>query len=153
MDISLILIACAILFFLVFISKRRFGLLALGLATGAMLNSIWGKGLIDFAMNQGSPAGDYTPVIISSVIILLPALILLLHGNTYSNKIERSVCGLLVVLLALAFLSESLGQIIGLSGTPAEAYKWFTDQRTVIIGIGLIAGVVDIFLTKPTPTP
>jgi hypothetical protein len=75
------------LFFASFFSKRRFGLLGLGLAGGAMLNNIWGDNIRSFVLTYGSPLGDYTTVVISSLVILLPAIPLLFDGYTYESKL------------------------------------------------------------------
>lgn len=52
-------------------------------------------------------------------------------------------------LLALAFLIEPLGHVVALQGFGAEVYNWLDTNHTMIIGAGLIAAVVDLFLTKP----
>lgn len=148
---SLILLAVAVgLFAASFLSKRRFGLLGLGLAAGAMLNDIWGNAILNFVLSHGSPLGDYTSVVVASAVILLPSIALLFHGYTYDSKLSRGISSALFAALALAFLIQPFGQISGLSGTSLTIYNLFVDQKTLIVGATLAIAVVDIFLTKPS---
>ena len=80
MEIIYILIIIILLFFAAFITKKRFGLLGLALAAGSILSGIWSyeAGLIPSLFNI--PSGSLTSAVVSSVIILLPAGVLLFHG-------------------------------------------------------------------------
>jgi hypothetical protein len=147
-----ILIASA-LFVSAFMARRRFGLLGLALAAGSLLSGIWAfdVGLIVGAF--GISAGPISSAVISALIILLPAGVLLFHGYTYKTLVGRVVGASLFTLLAFAFLIEPLGHILVLQGDGANIYNWLVNNRTFIIGAGLIAAVVDLFLTKPVWQP
>lgn len=138
------------LFLGAFLSKRRFGLLGLALTAGATLSSIWsydaglvvsGTGLV--------PDGPLTNAIALSLIVLLPAIILLFHGYTYKENAARVIGSILFTLLALAFLVEPIGFALPLDGTAADAYRWLVDHREIIISIGVVLAIVDLFFTKP----
>jgi hypothetical protein len=66
------------LFFGAFISKRRFGLLGLALTAGATLSTIWSynAGLV-VAATGVVPDGVITQAIAQSLVVLLPAILLL----------------------------------------------------------------------------
>jgi len=150
MEIILICIVIAILLFVAaFITRRRFGLLGLALAAGSLLSGIWGydAGLITDSL--GAPSGSLTTAITMSLIVLLPAGVLLFHGYTYKTLVGRVIGASLFTLLALAFLIEPLGYVLALQGFGANVYSWLVNNRTAIIGVGLIIAVVDLFLTKP----
>jgi len=150
MEVILICIIIALaLFMSAFITKRRFGLLGLALATGSILSGIWGYNAGLVASFFGIPSGSITSAVVLALIILLPACILLFHGYTYRTLIGRVVGASLFTLLALAFLVEPLGHVLLLQGYSANAYDWLLNNRTVIIGFGLIIAIVDLFLTKP----
>jgi len=150
MDVIFIFIAiAALLFGSSFIHKRRFGLLGLALAAGSLLSSIWGYDVGLIASGLGIPSGPLTSAIILSLIILLPAGILLFHGYTYNNVIGRTIGAGLFTVLALAFLVEPLGHVLMPQGIGSDVYSWLTDNRTIIIGAGLTIAVIDLFLTKP----
>ncbi|MEI6228803.1 MAG: hypothetical protein WCP11_02155 [Candidatus Saccharibacteria bacterium] len=150
MEVILICIAMATaLFVAAFLTKRRFGLLGLALAAGSILSSVWGDDLGMVASGLGIPQGPMTSAIVLAAIIMLPPFVLLFHGYTYKNHLARIAGAIMFTILALAFLIEPLGHILVLTGTGADVYNWLVDNRTLIIGAGLILAVFDLFLTKP----
>lgn len=150
MDVIFIfIIITVVLFAAAFITKRRFGLLGLALAAGSLLSGIWGfdAGLV--ANLFGLPTGSYTTAGVLAIIVLLPAGVLLFHGNTYKTMIGRVIGASLFTLLAIAFLVEPLSSILMPQGLGTDVFRWLANNKDMIIGAGLIAAVVDLFLTKP----
>jgi len=148
---TIIVLAIAILLFATaFISKRRFGLLGLALAAGSILSGIWSyeAGLIPSLFSI--PSGSLTSAVVSSVIILLPVALLLFHGYSYKTLISRVVGASLLTVLAMAFLVEPISHVLVIQGVGASAFNWLLDNRTTIIGVGLILSIVDLFFTKST---
>jgi hypothetical protein len=151
MTVILVFLAIAIALFVgAFISKRRFGLLGLALTAGATLSTLWSydAGLL-IAGTGLVPAGPITNAVALSVVVLLPAIVLLFHGYTYKNIISRVLGALLFTVLALAFLMEPLSFALPLSGSTADAYNTAASYQSVIISVGVILAVVDLFFTKP----
>lgn len=139
-----------ILFAGAFISRRRFGLLGLALTAGATVSTIWdytaglmvsGTGLV--------PEGPITQAVTLSLIVLLPAILLLFHGYAYKNSIGRLFGSFCFTILALAFLVEPIGYALPLEGVGATVYNQFVEYKDLIISGGVILAVVDIFFTKP----
>ena len=132
-----------------YMTKRRFGLLGLALATGSLLAGIWvyDAGLVAGLFNVSS--GPLSSAVISSIIVLLPAGLLMFHGYTYKSTIGRIIGAGLFALLAVTFLIEPIGHVVSVHGFGSNVYAWFVSYRTIIIGVGLILAIVDIFLTKP----
>lgn len=150
MNFVVIFIVLAIaLFVSAYITKRRFGLLGLALAAGSLLSEIWGYNAELIVGIAGIQSGVYSSAIVHSVIILLPAGLLLFHGYTYKSAIGRIIGAVMFTVLALAFLIGPLGRILVMQGDVARMYDWLTDNREVIIGSGLTMSVFDLFLTKP----
>ena len=150
MEVIMICAVIAIVLFVAaFLTKRRFGLLGLALAAGSILSSVWGDDLGMVASGFGLPQGPMTSAIVLAVIIMLPPFVLLFHGYTYKNHLARVVGAVMFTILAFAFLIEPLGHILVLTGTGANVYDWLVNNRTLIIGAGLILAVFDLFLTKP----
>lgn len=139
-----------VLFIMAFVSKRRFGILGLGLAAGSTLAKIWGDDAGFLASVLGIRQTTFSVAVILAVIILLPAFILFFHGSTYKGKFFRTVGSLMFATLAFAFLIDPLGHMLVLSGSGAEVFQKLSDNQSLIIGVGLILAVGDIFLTKPT---
>lgn len=151
MIVIAVFVAVAIALFAgAFISKRRFGLLGLALTAGATLSTIWsydaglivsGTGLV--------PDGPLTNAATLSLIVLLPAIVLLFHGYTYKSVVPRVIGSLLFTALAVAFLVEPLQYILTLEGVAADVYNWLAANKEVIISVGVVLAVVDLFFTKP----
>lgn len=150
MDVVFIYVAIAsVLFVSALITKRRFGLLGLALASGSILSSIWGL-YVEKALNyNGIPSSPLVSTIVLSAIILAPAVILLFHGYTYKTSFGRLIGASLFTLLAMALLVEPLGRVFMLSGFGLEVYNLLAENQTMIIGVGLIVAVIDLFFTKP----
>lgn len=150
MEFIVIFIAIAIFLFVsAYVTKRRFGLLGLALAAGSLLSEIWGYNAGLVAGIIGIPVTTYSSAIILSIIILLPSVLLLFHGYAYKSPIARIIGASMFTLLALAFLVQPLGHILNVSGSSGDFYNLLTENRNLIIGIGLSLSVVDLFLTKP----
>lgn len=143
-------VLAAILFVGSFISKRRFGLLGLALTAGATLSTIWTyeAGLVVSSLGM-LPESVLTQAGVQSFVVLLPALLLLFHGQAYKNVTARVIGSLLFTLLALAFLVEPIGYGLPLEGIGATVYGTLKEYKDLIISIGVIAAVVDLFFTKP----
>ncbi len=151
MSVLIIFIVIALLLFMSsYITRRRFGLLGLALAAGATLSTIWSydAGLLVGALGI-LPTGPITTAITLSVIVMLPSVVLLFHGYTYKGFVGRVLGALMFTLLAMAFLVEPLGYALNLDGTGAEIYGWIREYKSLIISVGLIFAVADLFFTKP----
>jgi hypothetical protein len=149
----ILLIVVAALFIVAFITKRRFGIRGLALATGATMATLW--------------VGDLTPIIakagfvlvepplesvVTSTLVLLPALLLLSSGPAYKSTGSRTIGAMLFALLAVVLLLEPLGSAFIIEGLGQQIYALLTEYRVAIITVCLTAAVLDIFLTK-TPKP
>lgn len=139
-----------VLFAGAFISRRRFGLLGLALTAGATLSTIWSydAGLVVSGLGI-VPEGVWTQAATQSLVVLLPAILLLFHGYAYKNIIARVIGSLLFTVLALAFLVEPIGYALPLTGQGAVVYETIKQYKDVIISVGVIIAVVDLFFTKP----
>lgn len=139
-----------ILFVGAFISRRRYGLLGLALTAGATLSTIWSYDAGLVVSSTGLlPDGVITQAVTQSLVVLLPAILLLFHGYAYKNIISRSVGSLLFTVLALAFLVEPLSYALPLDGVGGSVYSTIREYKDVIISAGVILAVVDLFFTKP----
>jgi hypothetical protein len=151
MNVVIVFAVIAILLFVpAFITKRRFGLLALALAAGSILSGIWSydAGLLVGGLGV-FPDGPLTTAVTLSLIVLLPAVLLLFHGYSYESMPGRIFGAFMFTLLALAFLVEPLGFALPLEDTGADVYTWLVEYKNVIISIGMVFAIVDLFFTKP----
>ena len=139
-----------ILFFGSFLSKRRFGLLGLALTAGATLSAIWENDASTIVALTGLvPVGPITSAVSLSLVVLLPAMVLLFHGYRYKALFSRIIGSLLFTVLALAFLLVPIGFALPLEGTSAYLYNQAVSYKELVISLGVILAVVDLFFTKP----
>jgi hypothetical protein len=151
MIVALVVGALALLLFAgAFISRRRFGLLGLALTAGATLSTLWSyeAGLV-ISSTGLVPDGPMTNATALSLVVLLPALILLFHGYTYKDILSRILGSFLFTVLALAFLLEPLQYILPLEGQTGEIYRLLNDNKGLVISVGVVLAIVDLFFTKP----
>ena len=141
------IIIAAGLFTAAFITKRRFGLLGLALAAGSILSEIWGNTLTMLAPGfLNLSASSLLSAVVLSLAIVLPAVLLMLHGDTYKTTPGRVIGAGMFMILAMAFLIEPLGQVFMLHGV--EIYDQLVSYKAFIVGIGLIVAIVDLFFAS-----
>lgn len=138
-----------VLFLLSFLTKRKFGVLGLGLAAGSLLALHWTGTLTPFIEKQGiTIAVPPLSIVVQSALILAPPMVLLAGGPTYSKMLWRVLGSLAFASLALAFLRASIGASLKLEGPGLTAYNYLKEYESLIIVIGLVAAIVDMFLTR-----
>jgi hypothetical protein len=143
------LIVIALLFAAAFFTKRRFGVLGLALAAGAILSSLW--------------VGDLTPIIaqagiiivkpplesvVAATLTLLPALLLLSSGPSYKLMPQRIIGATAFAVLATALLLEPLGSALVIDSVGKPVYDFFMRHSTTIITACLILAILDLFVAK-----
>jgi len=149
MNIALIfIVVLALLFGLAFLTKRRFGVLGLALAAGAMLSSLWAATLTPILEQAGFNVQALPLLTLVSVsLVLLPAILLLFSGPSYKEMVPRLIGAFLFASLALALLVEPLGSAVILTGQSKEVYDFFAANRVYIVTLGLVAALVDLLAT------
>lgn len=133
-----------------FFSKRRFGLLGLALTAGATLSTIWyDDASMIISVTGLVPVGPLTNAVALSLVVLLPAILLLFHGYAYKTVLPRIIGSLLFTILAVAFLLEPIGFALPLEGMSADIYNQALYYKDVVISVGVILAIADLFFTKP----
>lgn len=149
MNVALVFgIVLIALFALAFLTKRRFGVLGLALAAGAMLSSLWAETLTPIIEETGFSV-DRPPLImlVSVGLVLLPAVLLLFSGPSYKDLPRRLVGAACFAALALALLVEPLGSAMVLTGDGKVVYEFFVTNRVYIVTGGLILALFDLLTT------
>ena len=153
MNVALVFfVVLVLLFILAFATKRRFGVLGLALAAGALLSSLWADKLTPLVEQQTGIIVQQPPTqtVVAIALVLLPAVILLFSGPSYKDMPMRFVGALCFAALAVALLVEPLGSALVLQGQSKQVYEFFADNRVYIVTIGLILALVDLLLTHTT---
>src|SRR5438045_8297956 len=106
----LFLILLIVLFCFSFFTKRRFGVLGLGLTAGALLSSNWSDSLTPFLVNQGiNIVSPPMSALVQTGLIVLPPFLLFLNGPSYTKMWQRLLGSALFTLLAFTFLLKPIG--------------------------------------------
>lgn len=150
MNVAIVYLAVLIiLFVLSYLTKRRFGVLGLALAAGAMLSDLWARQLTPVVRSTGFEiVAPPLATLVAVSLVLLPAILLLFSGPSYYNRAERIIGALLFAALATALLIEPLGSGLVLQGQGKEVYDWFYANRVYIVTLGLVAALVDLLFAK-----
>jgi len=143
------LIVIGLLFATSFFTKRRFGVLGLALAAGAMLSSLWVGNLTPIIAEAGiiivKPPLDS---LVSAGLILAPALLLLSSGPTYKTMRQRIVGAAAFAVLATSLLLEPLGSALVIDSVGKPVYDFFIKYHAVIVTAALILALLDLLVTK-----
>ena len=138
------------LFVIAFATKRRFGVLGLALAAGAMLSSLWTKELTPLVEQSGVVSITLPPLasLVAAALVLLPAVLLFFSGPVYKDKGSRVIGSLAFAVLALALLLEPLGSALVLQDMGRQIYDFFVENKVYIVTAGLVFALFDILATK-----
>lgn len=138
------------LFVIAFATKRRFGVLGLALAAGAMLSSLWTKELTPLVEQSGVVSITLPPLasLVAAALVLLPAVLLFFSGPVYKDKGSRVIGSLAFAVLALALLLEPLGSALVLQDIGKQIYDFFVENKVYIVTAGLVFALFDILATK-----
>jgi hypothetical protein len=142
-------IIAAILFAVVFVTKKQFGLLGLALAAGSILSGVW----INYAEQIMNKAGfinsPMMPAIIAVAFVLAPSLILLLHGYNNKTLVGQVFSAGLFSILAITLLIDPISRVFVPQNIGVDIYNLVLNNQSFIIGICLIIAVIDLFFTRP----
>ena len=141
------MIIIGVIFAAAFLSARRFGVLALGLAAGSVLASLWGDSLAIWMIKLDVDVSGVSMGAVSTAILqILPIVILVLSGPRYYSKFERILSALAIGVLTAAFLVQPLGKFMVLQSEAASAYNWLAGIWQYVVTVGLAMGIIDLFL-------
>ncbi len=147
--VVIFLILIGALFATAYFTKRRFGVLGLALAAGAMLSTLWVGALTPIIANAGiilvKPPLES---VVGAGLILLPAILLLSSGPTYKAFSQRLIGSAAFAILAIALLLQPLGSALVIDGIGQPVYAFFLNNRAIIVTICLVLAVLDLLVTK-----
>jgi hypothetical protein len=139
----------AALFAFSFFTKRRFGVLGLALAAGALLSAHWSSTLTPFIEDQGFVlVAPPLSAVVQTILVLLPPLLLFMSGPSYEGLRWRLLGSIGFTLLAFTFLLEPIGIAVSLEDAGLEVYSFFDKYQSLLIVAGIIAAITDILLTR-----
>lgn len=141
----MILALAVVSFVLVYLARRRFGVLILMLTAGSMLAQLWSVELTSLMINFGVTI-THPPLldVITATITVAPSLIFLFVGPTTNNKKLRIFGALMFACMTILVLFDSLK-----NSMQTDSFVWtmvvaIEQQRPLLITAGLIMAFVDV---------
>lgn len=136
----------ALLFGLAYVTKRRYGILGLGLSAGSLLATTYGTPFAEFLSRNDLVVGDIpSDVLARCSLILLPSLVLLLGGPRYSKTIQRVAGSVAFALLAGLLLLAPLSTMLEATGTARDVLLVISNYQSSLIALGVAIAVFDTF--------
>ncbi len=121
----------------------------MALAAGYVLSGLWyGTAEFMIAMTGLVPAGVVSGFVATALLILLPPIVLLFHGQAYKSLTGRLVGSFLFTLLAMAFLIAPMSKAFIVDGPSVQVFEWVAKNADLIIGVGVMAAVFDMLFSK-----
>lgn len=129
-----------------FISKRRFGILALAMAAGYIIATYEAQHVASILRNYDVSFGAMSmTTVVTMIIIILPSVLLFFGGPTYASKRNRIMGSIAYGVTALFFCLGSLEHSLVLMGQEKIVYSYIQDYREQGIVLLLILAIVDTF--------
>lgn len=137
-----------VLWLLAYTSRRRFGVLGLALAAGALLGLVWSGDVVGVVERSGfTTASISTAGMVSMALVLMPAGILLLSGPSYRTKKARAIGALLFAALATALIIEPLSSTLILNSESRTLFDTVVAYQAYIATVGVAVALLDILAT------
>jgi len=150
MNVIVVLLSIVFLLFaLTYFTRRRFGVLGLALCAGSLISEMWTGNVTPFI--EGAGVELFSPPLSSVVaagLVLLPAILLLFSGPTYSKHWQRLVGAVVFTLLATALLLTPLKYGLVLDGTGQQIYTFLAENKSLIITAGIAYALYDLMIFK-----
>ena len=154
MALVIILSIAVVLFLLAFLTKRRFGVLGLGLAAGVVLSQLWAVTLAAILQGQGVPVSPLSYSTVGQVaIILIPSLLLLIGGPKYHDKKGAIIGALLYAAFAVLFVIAPITRDFAVAGDTSPIFDFIAQWQNVLIALGVVLAIIDMMLAHGPKFP
>lgn len=145
MTLIVILALLVSLFLIAYLTKRRFGVLGLGLAAGLVLSqelTVYMERFLRYSDIPVEPLAYKTAAQI--FLILIPALVMLFAGPRYYSKKSVVIGSLLFALLATVMLLGPLVRDLPkMDDNTMEVMSLIASNSSWIVTIGIVSAVMD----------
>lgn len=130
---------------LAYLTRRRFGVLGLALASGALLSAMWSRELVSVIEKSSlGLASISTAALISSILVFLPAVLLLFSGPSYRGRHGRMIGSILFAVFCVVLLAEPVSGLLVLDVNSRMIFDAIADNRAYIVTIFVVLAVLDL---------
>lgn len=154
MTVIVSLVITLALFAVAYVSRRRFGILGLALAAGALLADYLSKDLSRLIAENKIPVEPLSAVSAAMIFLtLLPSLILLLGGPHYKKRNDAMAAAAGFAVLALVLILSPLMSSLPPDKLMNPFLKWVDTYRSLLLAIALGTAIFDIWMIRIAPPP
>lgn len=149
MTLLVLVIVLAVLFVLAYFTKRRYGVLGLGLTAGYVLSEHVAKEVAGFLRYLDFPIEPLTPISAARIaLILLPALLLMVAGPKYGDKRSRIVGSIIFALFGtFLVLAPIVASLPANDAQTMEYLRYAAENSSLITALGVALAVFDLMKT------
>ncbi len=136
------------LFGLALLSRRRFGVLGLGLAAGAVLSQNLSDPLANYLSSVQLPGwllGVNVALPVSALLVFSPSLLLMLSGPKYVGRIAAAASAAGYAALSGLFMLGPVTGSLAWSLQAGPALDFISRYRSVLVALLIILAVADMF--------
>lgn len=146
MTLVLLLVLAVSLFALAFFTRRRFGVLGLGLAAGLVLSNQLTKEVATFLQLGDFPVEPLSHQSAAIVLLVLaPVIAMLVSGPKYLDKRAAVIGSAIFAVFGTVLLLAPLSMSLPLASSPMQpVFSTIASNSPMIIAAGIIAAVVDM---------
>lgn len=152
MTVIVSLVIALALFGLAFLSRRRFGVLGLALAAGALLAGQMTKDLSRWIAGYDIPVEPLSAISAASIFLtLLPALVLLLSGPSYKKRKQAITGAIAFTIMAMLLILGPLTSSMPPDKLMEPFVHWVATYSSLLLAIGVGAAVTDVWMIHILP--
>ena len=141
-----------LLFLLPFLMKRRFGLLGLALAAGALLSAYLTEAVQAFLESQDITLGQPPLASVVAVsLVLFPAMLVLFGSPSSSGKTQRIVSSLLFASMAFLIILPELQNIFVIDPAAMPVLETVAKYKSTALAALIIYATIDTALGQGRP--
>ncbi len=143
-----LLVMAGILFVMAYLSKRRYGLLGLGLIAGSLISVNWASYVTLMLQAQGvSLSTPPLSLVVAIGVLLLPALILMVVAPKYKKIHSRLVGSAFFAILGMTLVIAEFHRSAQNLLEPSFMLAYINQYQAIIIVVAIVAALVDVFHT------
>lgn len=130
---------------LAYLSRRRFGVLGLSLAAGALISRAWSDQLLGLLERTDVSLASLSMASVVSIgLVLLPAVVLLFSGPAYHSKRSRAIGAVLFATLAATLVAEPISSMLVLDTLSRTVFDYLAIYQNYIITAGVALAVLEV---------
>lgn len=154
MTVIVSLVVALALFAVAYVSRRRFGILGLALAAGALLAGYMTKDLSRLIAQYGVPVEPLSTISAATIfLILLPSMVLFLKSPHYKKRNDAMVGAAEFTVMAMLLLLSPLSSSLPPDRLMQPFLNWVMTYQSGVLALMISLAIVDIWLIRPAPPP